>query len=64
VVVTTSGACTARRVLPLTTDTAADIVVVPAARPEANPLGVMVATPGFEEVHVAWLVISCTLPSE
>ena len=33
-------------------------------RPEARPLGLIVATAGLEEVHVTKLVRSCVLPSE
>jgi len=38
--------------------------VVPAARPEASPAPLMVATPGVEELHITELVIFFVLPSE
>ena len=64
VVMTTSGACTARVVLPLTAETVAEMVVVPVEMPEASPVWSIVATAGIEEVHVAWPLRSRVLPSE
>ena len=60
-----SGAfCTVSVVLPVTPVSAADIVVVPADTPVANPLTLTVATAVFDEVHVTWLLRFCVLLSE
>ena len=51
-----SADCTVSVLLPVTPATAAEMVVVPAETPVARPPALIVATPVFDEVHVAWLV--------
>ena len=57
-------ACTINKALLVTPESAAETVVVPAEIPRASPPASMVATPAFDEVHVAWLVTFCVPPSE
>ena len=45
--------------MPVTPDSVAEMVVVPAETPVARPLVLIVATPVFDEVHVAWLLTFC-----
>lgn len=67
-VVIFSGAactCTVSVVLPVTPDNAAVMVALPGDAPVASPLAkLIVATAVLDDVHVAWLVIFCVLPSE
>src|SRR5215471_16346945 len=55
---------TVRLVLLLTPENAAAMVVVPGPTLVAKPLALIVATPGLEEVHAAWLVRFWVLESE
>ena len=65
VVVIVSGAdCTVKVVLPVMPLNVAEMVVLPELIPVARPALVMVAMPVFDDVHVAWLVMFCVLPSE
>ena len=60
-----SGAdCTVSVVIPVVPDSAAVMVVVPAATPEASPAELIVATDVLDDVQVTWLVRFCVLPSE
>jgi hypothetical protein len=43
--------------------TRAPMLLVPAATPVTRPLELTVATPVFEDVHVAWRVTSLVVPS-
>ena len=57
-------ACTVSVVLPVTPDSAAEIVAVPADTAVAKPLALIVATAVADELQDAWLVTFCVLPSE
>jgi hypothetical protein len=61
---TSVGCATARVAEPEMELDVAVTRVVPAARPEASPAPLMVATPGVEELHITELVIFFVLPSE
>ena len=56
-------ALTVRMVVPLIAPDTALIVVVPAATPVATPEELIVATPVFDDDHVAVLVIFCVVLS-
>ena len=55
---------TVNEVAPVTFSNAADMVVLPAARPLASPAGLIVATAGAEELHVTEAVRFCVVRSE
>jgi hypothetical protein len=63
-VIVKGEACTVRVVLPLTPESPAERVVLPADNAVASPLVLMVATVVLDEVQVAWLVMFWVLPSE
>ncbi len=58
------GGFTVSKVLPVTPESAAEMVVVPAATAVADPAALMVATLLLDEVHVTWLVRFFVLLSE
>jgi hypothetical protein len=62
-VTVTEGAETERVVDALSEPDAAAIVLVPALRAFACPLGLIVATAGFEELQLTEFVASCDVPS-
>jgi hypothetical protein len=64
VVMVSGAACTVSIVLPLTPPKVAEMVVLPALAPVANPPVSMVATVVLEEAQVTWLVRSCVELSE
>ena len=65
VVARVSGAgCTVKVVLPDTEFSAAEILVVPAARAVASPPALIVAVPVAEDVQVTWPVMFWVLPLE
>ena len=57
-------ACTVSVVLPVTPDSAAEMVAVPAETAVARALPLIVATVVFDELQVAWLLSFCVLLSE
>ncbi len=59
-----TGALTVSTVLPVTPESRAEIVEVPAAMAVAKPLALMVATAVFADDQLTWLVKVCVLPSE
>jgi hypothetical protein len=63
-VIVGGGACTVSVVLPATLLSVAAMVVLPGLPAVARPVLLIVATLVFEDVHVAWLVRFCVLPSE
>ena len=62
--VSVGGAWTVKVVLPVTPDSAAEIVAVPADTAVAKPLALIVATAVADELQDGWLVTFCVLPSE
>ena len=65
VVMVSGAACTVRVVLPVNPPEVALMVVLPDATPAASPLlALTVAAAVLEELHVAWEVRFCVLPSE
>ena len=63
-VIANGMACTVNVVLPVTPDSAAEMVAVPAETAVARALPLIVATVVFDELQVAWFVTFCVLPSE
>jgi 1,4-dihydroxy-2-naphthoyl-CoA synthase len=61
---TSVGAVTVNSVVPSTAPEAASILLIPVAKPVANPPAVIVTTPVVCEVHVAVLVKFCVELSE
>jgi hypothetical protein len=58
------GSCTARLSLLLVTPlNPAEIIVLPTARPVANPVLLIVASVVFDELQLTCVVMSCTLLS-
>jgi hypothetical protein len=58
------AAFTVKVVLPVTPLNEAEIVAEPADTPLAAPLGSAVTTAVLDDLHMAWLVRFCVLPSE
>jgi hypothetical protein len=64
VVIVSAAGWTVKIVLPETEPLVAEMVVVPDATPEANPLALIVATAVPEDAHVTCVVMSLVVLSE